>query len=98
MYRITVWLPLKESQKVTPESVLLKQEDQFLRKRIGELGTDKAEWQVREARWEGERARLERIIERQTYALPKPTTERGVWGPVRPMAYLEVDRLHSQLW
>lgn len=75
-----MWFPLKESQKITPESVLLKQEDQFLRKRIGELGTDKAEWQAREARWEGERARLERIIERQTYALPKPTAERGMFS------------------
>ena len=65
-----------ESQKITPpsapETELLKQENQFLKEKIGDLEADKAERQAREARWEDERARLEGIIERQTYALPTP--------------------------
>ena len=66
----------EKSQKLTPEPTpeteLLKQENEFLKDKIGELEADKAERQAREARWEDERARLEGIIERQTYALPKP--------------------------
>lgn len=75
----------EQSQKITPENTppadattaaeLLKQENQFLRDRINALETDQVERQAREARWEDERARLEGIIERQTYALPKPQSE-----------------------
>ena len=68
--------PTEQSQKVAPEvtgeTELLKQENQFLKDKIVELETDRSERQAREARWEDERARLEGIIERQTYALPKP--------------------------
>ena len=63
------------------ESALLKQENQFLKEKIGELEADRLERQAREARWEEERTRLEGIIERQTYALPKPTDKRGVFSP-----------------
>ena len=59
---------------------LLKQENKLLRDRIAELEVDRQERQVREARWEEERIRLERIIERQTYALPQPTDDRGVFS------------------
>lgn len=66
----------EKSQKITSpltaETDLLKQENQFLKEKIGELEADRSERQTREARWEDERARLEGIIERQTYALPKP--------------------------
>ena len=60
------------TQELTPETELLKQENDFLRQRIEALEADKSERQVRETRWEDERARLEGIIERQTYALPSP--------------------------
>ena len=73
----------EESQKITPELTreptpereMLRQENQFLQKRIEELEADRSERQAREARWEEERSRLEGIIERQTYALPKPQSE-----------------------
>ena len=52
------------------EAALLKQENQFLRRRIEELETDKADWKV-------ERSRLQSIIERHTYALPQ-ASDRGV--------------------
>ena len=79
----------EESQKIAPaltppvdnptgETDLLKQENQFLKEKIGELEADRSERQAREARWEEERMRLEGIIERQTYALPQSTEERGV--------------------
>ena len=47
------------------ESALLKQENQFLRRRIEELETDRTDWKT-------ERSKLQGIIERQTYALPSP--------------------------
>ena len=68
----------EESQKITPAAdattaaELLKQENKFLQDRIVELEADRSERQAREARWASERARLEGIIERQTYALPAP--------------------------
>ena len=75
----------EESQKITPEvtpqshleAELVKQENQFLQKRIEELEADRSERQAREARWEEERSRLEGIIERQTYALPSPDQKQG---------------------
>ena len=69
-----------ESQILTVESTdtaLLRQENWFLTQRIEELEADRAERQSRESRWEEERARLEGIIERHTYALP-PAEPRGV--------------------
>lgn len=59
----------------TPETEMMKQENQFLHRRIEELETDRAERQAREAHWNDERTRLQGIIERQTYALPKPQWE-----------------------
>lgn len=71
------------SQKITPdhtpETELIQQENQFLHQRIDELKADQAERQAREIQWESERARLQSIIERQTYALPKPQSE-GVFS------------------
>ena len=75
----------EESQKITPELTreptpereMLRQENQFLQKRIEELEADRSERQAREARWEEERSRLEGIIERQTYALPSPDQKQG---------------------
>ena len=63
----------KKSQKVAPEVVenrtleteLLKQENGFLRRRVEELETDRADWKT-------ERSKLQGIIERQTLALPSP--------------------------
>ena len=55
---------------------LIKQENQFLHQPIDELKADQAGRQARETQWESERARLQGIIERQTYALPKPQSER----------------------
>ena len=49
-------------------TALLKQENEFLRKLIEELEADKADWKA-------ERSKLQGIIERQTYALPKPQAE-----------------------
>ena len=57
--------PTQKSQKVAPETELLKQENQFLRERIEELEVDKTDWKA-------ERSRLQGIIERQTLALPPP--------------------------
>ena len=54
------------------EAALLQQENQFLRRRIEELETDRADWKT-------ERSKLQGIIERQTYALPKPQSE-GVFA------------------
>ena len=58
------------------EAALLKQENQFLRRRIEEMETDRSDWKA-------ERSKLQGIIERQTYALPKPK-DSGVlhrfWG------------------
>ncbi len=67
----------EESQKITPEREMLRQENQFLQKRIEELEADRSERQAREARWDDERSRLEGIIERQTYALPSPDQKQG---------------------
>ena len=68
--------PGKKSQKVAPEitqeTELLKQENQFLRDRIGELEADREERRRREERLQG-------IIDRQTLALPKPE-EKGLWS------------------
>ena len=50
------------------EAALLKQENQFLRRRIEEMEADRSDWKA-------ERAKLQGIIERQTYALPKPQSE-----------------------
>ena len=52
------------------ESALLKQENQFLRRRIEELETDHSDWKA-------ERSKLQGIIERQTYALPSPDQKQG---------------------
>ena len=52
------------------ESALLKQENQFLRRRIEELETDHSDWKA-------ERSQLQGIIERQTYALPSPDQKQG---------------------
>ena len=75
----------ENSQKNTPENShhadLLNQENSFLRRRIDELEVDRKERQTREAGWEAERARLEGIIERQTYALPPPP-EKGTFSRV----------------
>lgn len=69
----------EQSQKITPDPTpdteLLKQENQFLHQRIDELKADQAERQARETQWDSERSRLQGIIERQTYALPKPQSE-----------------------
>ena len=70
----------EESQKITPELTreptpereMLRQENQFLQKRIEELEADRSERQAREARWDDERSRLQGIIDRQTLALPSP--------------------------
>lgn len=74
----------EQSQKITlqdtPETELLKQENRFLQERIDALESDQRERQARESRWEAERARLEGIIERQTYALPHPAENRGVFS------------------
>ena len=64
-----------ETHEITTETELLKQEKQFLHRRIEELEADKTERQVREAHWNDERTRLQGIVERQTYALPKPQSE-----------------------
>ena len=69
----------EKAQKITPETELLKQENQFLHHRIEELEADKAERQAREAHWIDERTRLQGIIERQTHALQKPQSE-GVFS------------------
>ena len=55
----------KVAPEVAPETELLKQENQFLRRRIDELEVDREERKQREERLQG-------IIERQTLALPKP--------------------------
>ena len=65
----------EHSQKITPETELLKQENQFLHQCIDTLKADQAERQAREQRWEAERQRLQGIVERQTYALPKSQAE-----------------------
>ena len=52
------------------EAALLKQENQFLRRRIEEMEADRSDWKA-------ERSKLQGIIERQTYALPKPQSEGG---------------------
>ena len=52
------------------ETALLKQENQFLRRRIEELETDRTDWKA-------ERSKLQGIIERQTYALPAPDQKQG---------------------
>ena len=57
--------PTEQSQKVAPETELLEQENQFLRRRIEELEVDREERKQREERLQG-------IIERQTLALPSP--------------------------
>ena len=68
--------PSEKSQKVAPEvsqeTELLKQENQFLRDRIGELEADREERRRREERLQG-------IIDRQALALPKPE-EKGLWS------------------
>ena len=52
------------------ETALLKQENQFLRRRIEEMETDRTDWKA-------ERSKLQGIIERQTYALPSPDQKQG---------------------
>ena len=69
--------PQKITPDLTPETELIRQENQFLHQRIDALEVDQRERQAREADWQVERARLQGIIERQTYALPKPD-DRGV--------------------
>lgn len=69
--------PPEKSQKVapevTPETELLKQENQFLRERISELEADREERRRREERFQN-------TIDRQTLALPKPREEKGVFS------------------
>lgn len=55
------------------EAALLKQENQFLRRRIEELETDRSDWKA-------ERSKLQGIIERQTYALPPASSEKGMFS------------------
>ena len=55
----------KVAPEVAPETELLEQENQFLRRRIEELEVDREERKQREERLQG-------IIERQTLALPSP--------------------------
>ena len=68
--------PTEKSQKVapeiTPETELLRQENQFLRERIGELEADREERRRREERFQG-------IIDRQALALPKPE-DKGLFS------------------
>ena len=67
--------PTQKSQKVAPEGAqnltleteLLKQENQFLRRRIEELEVDRADWKT-------ERSKLQSIIERQL-VLPRPESK-----------------------
>ena len=77
--------PTEQSQKVAPEvtveTELIKQENGFLRRRVEELEADRKERQARESRWDDERARLEGILARQTYALPPPA-EKGTFSRV----------------
>lgn len=54
-------------------TVLLKQENEFLRRRIEELEADRTDWKA-------ERSKLQGIIERQTYALPPASSEKGVFS------------------
>ena len=74
----------EESQEITPlstgESGLLVQENEFLRGRVAELEADRTERRDRELRWAEERERLERIIERQTIALPPPQEKQGAFA------------------
>ena len=67
--------PTGKSQKVAPEATqeteLLRQENQFLRERIGELEVDREERRRREERFQG-------IIDRQALALPPPES-RGLF-------------------
>ena len=68
--------PTEKSQKVAPEitqeTELLRQENQFLRERIGELEVDREERRRREERFQG-------IIDRQALALPPPES-RGLFA------------------
>ena len=73
--------PTQKSQKVAPtpthETELLRQENQFLHRRIDELEADRAERKEREQRFQA-------IIERQVLALPNPDVQKGafsrLWG------------------
>ena len=73
--------PTEKSQKVAPEvaqnltleTELLKQENQFLRRRIEELEVDRADWKT-------ERSKLQSIIERQTIALPPAEKAPGIFS------------------
>ena len=58
--------------EIAPETEILKQENGFLRRRIEELEADREERKQREER-------LQRILERQTMALPK-AEGRGVFS------------------
>ena len=62
----------KITPDLTPEFETLRQENGLLRRRIEELEADREDWKA-------ERSRLQGIIERQTYALPKPQSE-GVFA------------------
>ena len=74
----------EESQKITPELTreptpereMLRQENQFLQKRIEELEADRSERQAREDR-------LHNIIERQVLALPPAPSPRGVFSRLK---------------
>ena len=69
----------KITPDLTPEFETLWQENGLLRRRIEELEADREDWKGRERDWQAERSRLQGIIERQTYALPKPQSE-GVFA------------------
>lgn len=75
----------EDSQKITPaltptadkptgETELLKQENQFLKEKIGELEADRSERQAREVRWEDERARRGKVL--RTVEEYDPATNR----------------------
>ena len=72
--------PTQKSQKVAPEvaqnltleTELLKQENQFLRRRIEELEVDRADWKT-------ERSKLQSIIERQL-VLPPAEKVPGIFS------------------
>ena len=69
----------KITPDLTPEFETLRQENGLLRRRIEELEADREDWKGRERDWQAEQSRLQGIIERQTYALPKPQSE-GVFA------------------
>ena len=64
---------VKVALEVTQETELLRQENQFLRERIGELEADREERRRREERFQN-------TFDRQTLALPKPADEKRLFS------------------